>query len=342
MEAGAAAFEDIHAALVRLAARRLKRAQKRTADRAARRLCRTIQARRADVTAQLQRIGFIDEAAKLLGDDRFGFHLAMESNTRELGILHYICAASDNALDATRNLSRYHRLVSTATSLVIRESDRQVSIDTIFRRGLEGFERQIAEWGTTAFVAALRRLTARHLVPRRMTFVHRREGEVRELAEFFGCPIHFGTDRQSMVFAKKDLLLPIRSADRYLLNILKEFCEEALRLRKVPPTPTHARVEKVLLEALPNGQATIAKVAEALAMSTRSLERRLNEEGTSYTAVLRELRRDLAMQYLRDKTLGVGQIAWLLGYSEVSSFNHAFRRWTSVSPKAVRSSIRTQ
>jgi len=341
MEAGAAAFEDIHAAMVRLAARKLTRAQKRTADRAAQRLCRTIQARRADVTAQLRRIGFIDEAAKLLGDDRFGFHLAMESNTKELGIIHYIFSASDNALDATRNLSRYHRLVSTATTLVIRESDRQVSIDTVFRPGLEGFERQIAEWGTTAFVAALRRLTASHLVPRRMTFVHRREGEVRELVEFFGCPIHFGADRQSMVFAKKDLLLPARSADRYLLNILKEFCEEALRLRKVPPTPTHASVEKVLLEALPNGQATIAKVAEALAMSTRSLERRLNEEGTNYTAVLRELRRDLAMQYLRDKTLGVGQIAWLLGYSEVSSFNHAFRRWTSASPKTVRSSIRT-
>lgn len=291
--------------------------------------------------AQLQRIGFIDEAAKLLGDDYFGFHLAMESNTRELGIVHYICSASDNALDATRNLSRYHRLVSTATSLVVREGDRQVSIDTIFRPGLQGFEKQIAEWGTTAFVAALRRLTASRLVPRRMTFVHRREGDVGELAGFFGCPIRFGADRQSMVFAKKDLLLPIRSADRYLLNILKEFCEEALRLRKVPATPTRARVEKVLLDALPNGQATIAKVAEALAMSTRSLERRLNEEGTNYTAVLRELRHDLAMQYLRDKTLGVGQIAWLLGYSEVSSFNHAFRRWTSVSPKAARSTIKT-
>jgi len=162
MKASAAAFEDIHAALARLAARKLKRAQKRTADRAAQRLCRTIQARRADVTAQLQRIGFIDEAAKLLGDDCFGFHLAMESNTKELGIIHYIFSASDNALDATRNLSRYHRLVSTATTLVIRESDRQVSIDTVFRPGLEGFERQIAEWGTTAFVAALRRLTASH------------------------------------------------------------------------------------------------------------------------------------------------------------------------------------
>jgi hypothetical protein len=71
-------------------------------------LSRTIRARRAEVKAQLQRIAFIDEAAKLVGDDCFGFHLAMETDARELGIIHYILSASDNALDATRNLIRYH------------------------------------------------------------------------------------------------------------------------------------------------------------------------------------------------------------------------------------------
>jgi AraC-like DNA-binding protein len=75
-------------------------------------------------------------------------------------------------------------------------------------------------------------------------------------------------------------------------------------------------------------------------MSTRSLERRLNEEGTNYTAVLGELRRELAMQYLDDETLSIGQIAWLLGYSEVSSFNHAFMRWTSRSPMIVRAGLK--
>ena len=105
-------------------------------------------------------------------------------------------------------------------------------------------------------------------------------------------------------------------------------------------TPTRARVEKVILEALPKGEATVSKIAETLAMSTRSLERRLDEEGASYKGVLDELRRELAMQYLNDKTLGVGQIVWLLGYSEVSSFNHAFRRWTSSSPKVVRNNLK--
>ena len=84
MEAGTVAVEDIHAAAARLAARRLGHAQKRAADREARRLSRTIRARRAEVKAQLQRIAFIDEAAKLVADDCFGFHLAMETDTREL------------------------------------------------------------------------------------------------------------------------------------------------------------------------------------------------------------------------------------------------------------------
>jgi AraC-like DNA-binding protein len=105
-----------------------------------------------------------------------------------------------------------------------------------------------------------------------------------------------------------------------LLKILEVFCEEALSRRKTPVTPTRARVEKVLLEVLPKGETTISNVAEILAMSTRSLERRLNEEGTNYAAVLGELRRELAMQYLDDKTFGVGQIAWLLAALSCNCF----------------------
>jgi hypothetical protein len=122
MEAGTVAFEDIHAAAARLAARRLGYAQKRAADRESRRLSRTIRARRAEIKAQLQRIAFIDEAAKLVGDDCFGFHLAMETDTRELGIIHYILSASDNALGATRNLIRYHHLVNTTTLLSLKKA----------------------------------------------------------------------------------------------------------------------------------------------------------------------------------------------------------------------------
>jgi AraC-like DNA-binding protein len=118
------------------------------------------------------------------------------------------------------------------------------------------------------------------------------------------------------------------------------FCEQALSQRKTPPTPIRAKVENALVGALPKGSATVSNIARALAMSARSLARRLNEESTSYTEVLDSVRRELAIRYLEDKTFSISQIAWLLGYSEVSSFNHAFRRWTSTSPKAVRSQSR--
>ena len=116
MEPRTLPFEDIHGVAARLAARRLSPSQLRIADRGARRLCLTLRARRAEVKSQLQRIAFINEVAKLVGDDCFGFHLAMEANTRELGIIHYIFSAAGTALDAVKNLIRYHRLVNTTTS----------------------------------------------------------------------------------------------------------------------------------------------------------------------------------------------------------------------------------
>jgi AraC-like DNA-binding protein len=342
MQAGRVVFEDIHEVAVRLAARKLTHSQDAAAGRAGRRLSETLRARRAELQAQIRRIGYLDEAARLVGDDYFGFHLAKEIDTKELGIVHYILSASGTALDAARNLIRYHHLVNTTTSLVIEESDHHASIDTTFRQGLEGFERQIAEWGTTLFVAELRRLTNTQLRPQSLTFVHRRGSGLGEFREFYRCPVRFGMNRQRITFAKQDLSRPIESGDVHLLNILKTFCEEALGRRRQPPMPTRAKVEKVLLETLPKCNAAISNVAAALATSARSLARRLNEEGTSYTAILEDLRRELAMRYLEDESLGVGQIAWLLGYSEVSSFNHAFSRWTAKSPKAVRDSLKNR
>ena len=73
-------------------------------------------------------------------------------------------------------------------------------------------------------------------------------------------------------------------------------------------------------------------------MSPRTLSRNLAEEGTSFAEILDELRAALAKRYLRDETLPVTEIAWLLGYSEVSSLTHAFKRWTGMTPRRYRSS----
>ena len=94
-------------------------------------------------------------------------------------------------------------------------------------------------------------------------------------------------------------------------------------------------VENELVPLLPHSKAQVEIVANNLGMSVRTLARRLSEEGTSFADILDDLRHDLSARYLKDPALSLNQIAWLLGYSMVTSLNHAFRRWTGTSPKTV-------
>ena len=91
---------------------------------------------------------------------------------------------------------------------------------------------------------------------------------------------------------------------------------------------------------LPRGKATKQTVAKALALSARTLSRRLTDEGTSYEEIVDQLRQTLALQYLKDRSISISQIAWLLGYEGSTSFNHAFKRWTGRSPVVARNEER--
>ena len=90
------------------------------------------------------------------------------------------------------------------------------------------------------------------------------------------------------------------------------------------------------MSCLPSGSFAAAEAARELGMSPRTLARRLRERGTNFAALASDLRRRLALRYVEDRSLRLSQIAYLLGYSEPSAFNHAFRRWTGRSPNAYR------
>jgi AraC-like DNA-binding protein len=95
-------------------------------------------------------------------------------------------------------------------------------------------------------------------------------------------------------------------------------------------------VEDRLVSLLPSGRPQASVIAEQLGMSERSLRRRLLEEGTNFAELLDRLRKRLALRYLDDEHVSLKQIAWLLGYSELGAFNHAFKRWTGTSPGQMR------
>ena len=169
-----------------------------------------------------------------------------------------------------------------------------------------------------------------------------RNADLPEFARFFGCPAEFGravdqgAASDMLEFSNAAVTAPLLTADPTLLKSLEPFCGVGAKARRTASNTLRAAVEKEVEKLLPHGKAQKRTVAKALAMSTRTLARRLAVQDTTYEEVVDQLRCGLALQYLKDPGMALSQIAWQLGYEQSPSFNHAFRRWTGRSPSEVR------
>jgi AraC-like DNA-binding protein len=130
-----------------------------------------------------------------------------------------------------------------------------------------------------------------------------------------------------------------RNQDPYLNKLLIAYCEEAILRKPAYKESCRARVENAMVLLLPHGKARAGEIARRLGTSQRTLARRLSLEGLTFSDVLEGLRSGLAKRYLADKDLSISEVAWLLGYREVSAFTHACRRWTGQTPRDIRSRI---
>jgi AraC-like DNA-binding protein len=109
-------------------------------------------------------------------------------------------------------------------------------------------------------------------------------------------------------------------------------------LVKYPPRDSLIdQVRNLIAEEFRGGEASLERIADRLGLTPRTLQRKLQELGTSYNDVLDQLRRQLAVRYLREPRMAICEVAYLLGFSEASSFHRAFKRWTGLTPKDFRS-----
>jgi len=283
-------------------------------------------------------IRFLEIAAEALGDLALGLHLAQHFDLRECGMLYYVLAASPNLGEAICNLARYLAVSNESIRLGVAERTKNTVLAVNYRIPRHS-DRLFVEYGYAVVLRAFRELTDRNVSPKAVTFIHSRNTNKAEFDRFYGCPVRFNATADTMVLPTELLSTLILTSDKYLLQILKDACEEVLAKRGKISGTLRAMVENEIAQLLPHGKAQVEKVASNLGMSDRTLARRLSEEGTSYAAILNELRRDLSARYLKDPALSLNQIAWLLGYSMVTSLNHALRRWTGNNPKSMGTRI---
>jgi AraC-like DNA-binding protein len=189
-------------------------------------------------------------------------------------------------------------------------------------------------------VRICRKVTDDKIAPLRLKVRHLRSDPPAEFKTFFGADVVFGADADEIVFSAPIASLPIVGRDTYLNRLLRRYAEEALASLPRGRATVRSKVERILPQLLPHGRANAPEVARELGISSRTLSRKLYDEGLSFAEILDDLRGALAKRYLSERALPVSEIAWLLGYREVSSLTHAFRRWTGETPRQFRSSTR--
>ena len=251
-----------------------------------------------------------------------------------IGVLYYVFASSETLGEALGRVARYSSLVNEGFRITVREEKEiDVILETvgIARR----LNRHQIEFSFVTFIRACREMTKLRLTPKHICFVHRRS-LTSEMSNFFGCEVEFSAEIDQMTFLRSILGTNLASADPYLNKLLIKQYEDVLSRRKQNRNAFALRVENTIVPLLPHGKANVKDVAQKLGMSQRTLARYLASEGLTFVGMSKELRIDLAKRDLADRDLSISQITWLLGYKDVSSFTHAFKRWTGDTPRTTR------
>jgi AraC-like DNA-binding protein len=281
-------------------------------------------------------IKFLNLAAAALDDDLLGFHLAQPPDLRELGFLYYVSASSMKLSDALQQVARYSSITNEGVSLKYLEG-RHIGVTFHYVGVSRHLDRQQIEFFMALLVRLCRHLTGIRLVPTRVRLAHRRDSKCSEFIEFFGGNVEFGAAVDEVSFAPTIKDMPIVSADHHLNKLLITYCEEALSRRPTNRGSFRSTVENAIVPLLPHGKVRLDEIARRLGVSQRTLARRLSLERLTFSHVLERLKIDLAERYLAERDLSISEIAWLLGYQEVSSLTHAFKRWTGNTPRMARS-----
>jgi AraC-like DNA-binding protein len=274
-----------------------------------------------------------DQLPTLLGDDAFGLRLAEHAVAAPLGLGGQLIASAPTFGDGLRRILAFERVFHDVrqSELVVRGARAVVRHDPAGLR----LPRHAIEFAWAWVVLLGRRTTGAAIVPHAVTFTHAAPAQLAMHRRVFGTTPAFGGAVPELVLATDDLARPSRGADPALGAILESHARLLVRALPAPDDPVaqaRAAVHAVMLDGTP----TVAAAAARLGVAPRTLQRLLRGHGTSVQALLDEVRADTARAWLRDPTVAIAEIAFGLGFAEVSAFHRAFVRWTGVTPGQYR------
>jgi AraC-like DNA-binding protein len=282
-----------------------------------------------------------DEAVRLTGDQDLGLHMAewvSQCPEEHFDVLAYAVQSCASLGEHYRRMGRYVRLLHEGAYLSLEiEQDTAKLVHGLLDGAMP--PRQPVECMLALAVLQGRRAIGEEFAPRAVCFAHPWPARVGEQERLFRAPVRYGCEHNEVVLDRALLERRQLQAEPRLLAMLDRQLEGLLS-RLPEDRSLQGQARRVMADHLLDGEPALYAVAAKLHMSPRSLQRRLRDEGTSFAKLLADLRRDLALRHLQSPRTTIGDVAFLLGFSEVSAFHRAFKRWTGRTPAEHLRSVR--
>lgn len=266
-----------------------------------------------------------------LENPRLGLDLGSAITAKDLGLVGYTMYYSDDLYEAIHCLERFHRILSEAVRFDVTRDAANTTLTYSKHAELIALRHPV-ESAVAALVAVSRELTGEPVAPQEVRLPFPQHGSRQDFRSAFGVHPKFDSAELTIVFSSEHMALPVRATDPTLRGYLTELAETTLQSLRAPEPNFEQQVRETIWSMLPYGKPDLWRTAKIMNISPRTLQRRLRDEGSSFSSVLENFRRGLSEDLLANRNLAVAEVAFLLGYSEPSAFQRAFRRWHGASP----------
>lgn len=276
----------------------------------------------------------LENAATLSGCDNFGLYYGQQFQPKALGLIGYIALCSPTLEHALKNMASHFHLHQKDTFTRLIETPDHWRLDYQIQHGAILTRRQDSELTMGMFMNIIRSVLGQNYAPRAIHFEHTRPTDYQEHRKVFNAPVYFDQPYNSILLAKTDMQTAMPDQDPILLTVI----QDTLRLLN---TQSHQQkfidqVRSLIHLSFNHGEPNLECIAHQLNMSNTCLTRKLKSQGTTFSTLVDHVRCEIAEYYMKQQLISISEMAFLLGYSEVSAFSRAFKRWFGITPRQWR------
>lgn len=276
------------------------------------------------------------------GDPAIALRAAQGVRPAIFGLVGYVMMSSANLATALERLIRYLRIISHAAAVrAVPQGD-----DTAFTLELHGgaapVPRQRFEFDLLTLLAFCRWVLGRELRPLAVSLTHEAPPDPQAYLQAFRCMPQFGARCNGAVLARWDLEAPLPTFHPQMAELHDRFAGDRIEALERQPATYTQRVRQMVAERLPEGEPGRTAIARALGVAERTLQRRLQDEGTSFHALIDDTRRAGAERHLAQPQLTLAEVAYLLGFASQGNLTRACRRWFGMTPGQYRARAVTE